>query len=266
MSESADEACAARFVAFANRLADAVQPTVRRFFRSELVVEQKSDHSPVTLADREVEAQIRRLIVAEHPQHGVIGEEFDDTQTDAEYVWVLDPIDGTRAFICGVPLFGTLIALTRHGKPLLGVLDQCILAERWVGARGLGSRLNDREIRTRACDRLSRATLCVSSPDYFRGSDAPVLERLRKAVNSIRYGTSCYGYGLLASGHVDLILETGLGSYDYMALVPIIEQAGGLVTDWEGRALDLGLGASRILGAGDPSLHRAALAAIAETQ
>ncbi len=251
-----------RLVEFAERLADAARPIVKRHFRRDLAVEQKSDSTPVTAADRQVEGGIRRLIRSEYPDHGIIGEEFDTEGDNAEYVWVIDPIDGTKAFICGMPTFGTLIALARGGDPVLGVMDQPIIGERWVGARGSPARFNGRVVHTRRCASMAEARLCLTSPDHFRGPDEAPLARLRQKVKVVRWGASCYGYGLLAIGCIDLVLDTGLDPYDYMAQVPIVQQAGGLMTDWEGRELSLQLGASRVLAAGDPALHAEVVALI----
>lgn len=175
---------------------------------------------------------------------------------------MIDPIDGTKAFICGIPMFGTLVALTRGGRPVLGVLDQCVTGERWVGGRGRGTTLNGARASTRRCESIAQARLCASSPDYFRGRDLTRFERVRERAGIARYGTSCYGYGLLASGHIDVVMDAGLEVYDYLAQVTIVEEAGGIMTDWEGRSLDLGLGASRVLAAGDRRVHEQALALI----
>jgi len=240
-------------LAFAAELADAAGAIVRPYFRTALAVDDKADESPVTIADRQAEAALRRLIEARFPQHGIIGEEHGSLRTDAELVWVLDPIDGTKSFISGVPLFGTLIALTERGTPILGVIDQPISGERWVGARGHPSTLDGKPIRTRACGDLAAATLFSTSPDMFAPADAPNYQRLRSRVKLARFGGDCYAYGLLAAGFIDLVVEAGLKPYDYCALAPIIEGAGGRMTDWEGRPLDIRSG-SRVVAAGDPAL------------
>lgn len=254
--------CPPELVAFAHRLADASGEVIRRYFRRPFDIDYKRDHSPVTEADRETERAIRDLIAAEHPGHGVIGEEHAPLRADAEYVWIIDPIDGTRSFIAGAPVFGTLIALTRGGVPVLGIIDQPVTGERWLGVDGAPTTFNGKPVRTRTCADLSRALLCTSSPDYYDGDDGAAFERLRRAVEWAHYGTDCYGFGLLAGGHLDIGIEPGMGVHDYFALVPVIENAGGVITDWRGAALTLDSD-GRVLAAGDPAAHAQALALLA---
>jgi len=246
------------FLPLVERLADASGDVIRRYFRRRIAIDTKDDDSPVTAADREAEAAIRKIIEAEHPDHGILGEEHGTTRLGADFVWVIDPIDGTKSFISGVPVFGTLIALLHEGKPVVGAIDQPITRERWMAAAGGPATLNGRPVTTRACAGLDAATLTSTSPDMFTGADADVFGRLRAAVGLVRYGYDCYGYAMLASGHIDLVLESQLAPYDYCALVPVVEAAGGVLSDWSGRALDLGSD-GRMLGAGDPALHEAAL-------
>ena len=178
---------------------------------------------------------------------------------DAEFVWVLDPIDGTKSFISGVPLFGTLIALTQAGQPILGVIDQPISRERWLGAAGRPTTLNGAAIRCRACAGLGAATLFATTPEMFRGPDAAAFARVSAAVKLTRFGADCYAYGLLAAGFVDLVLEASLKPYDFCAIIPIVEGAGGIATDWRGARLGLASD-GRVLVAGDRRAHEAALA------
>jgi inositol-phosphate phosphatase/L-galactose 1-phosphate phosphatase/histidinol-phosphatase len=247
------------FLVLAAELADAAGAVIGPAFRTRLVVDDKPDSTPVTAADRAAEAAMRRLIEARYPEHGIIGEEFGPLRQAAEFVWVLDPIDGTKSFISGVPLFGTLIALTRGGRPLLGVIDQPILRERWVGAAGRKTTLNAAPIRCRACLGLGAATLFATTPEMFRGEDAAAFARVSAAVKLVRFGGDCYAHGLVAAGFVDLVAEAGLKPYDFCATVPIVEGAGGVASDWRGRALDLASD-GHILLAGDRRAHRAALA------
>ncbi len=256
------EACPEAFLALASRLADASGAIVRRHFRSGVAVEIKPDLSPVTIADREAEAEIRRLIGAAYPAHGVIGEEYGADRPEAEHVWVLDPIDGTKSFIAGRPLFGTLIALLRDGAPILGIIDHPALRERWVGARGRPTRMNGKPVRVRPCHELKAAALFASSPHMFLGPAAAAFERVRLAANQVLYGSDCYHYALVASGYGDLVVEAQMGIHDYLAAVPVVEGAGGIVTDWEGRALTLSSG-DRVLAAGDARVHEEALARLA---
>jgi inositol-phosphate phosphatase/L-galactose 1-phosphate phosphatase/histidinol-phosphatase len=240
-------------------LADAAGPIIKRYFRTGTRITDKADLSPVTAADREAEAAMRTLIAERMPHAGVLGEEMGADRADAEYVWVLDPIDGTKSFVTGKPLFGTLIALTRRGVPIVGVIDQPVLGERWVGVAGEPARLNGGAIRTRACARLADAWLYATTPTMFAGADAAAWQRLAAAVKFPLYGADCYAYGLLAAGWTDLVCEAMLKPYDWCALVPIIDGAGGVITDWEGRPLTIASG-GRVLAAGDAGLHAQALA------
>jgi inositol-phosphate phosphatase / L-galactose 1-phosphate phosphatase / histidinol-phosphatase len=247
------------FLSLALRLADAAGAEIRPHFRRPLVIDDKPDLTPVTAADRAAEAAMRRLIEAHFPDHGIIGEEFGRVREEAEFVWVLDPIDGTKSFISGVPLFGTLIALTCRRRSILGVIDQPISCERWVGARGRATTLNGTPIHCRACPVLGKATLFATTPDMFREGDLVGFTRLSTAVKLVRYGADCYAYGLLATGFIDLVLEAGLKPYDFCAMVPIVEGAGGVASDWRGMDLDLASD-GRVLVAGDHAAHQAALA------
>ena len=247
----------ADFVALANSLADAARPIAARYFRTPVTVDDKSDLSPVTIADREAETAMRALLKKHVPAHGVFGEEHGAERTDAEYVWVLDPIDGTKAFITGLPIFGTLIALLHRGVPVLGIIDQPILKERWLGAAGRPSTLNGQPIKVRTCASLDKAYMYSTAPQMFGGALAQRHEALAGKVKLFRWGGDCYAYGLLASGHVDLVVEHDLKLYDFAALAPVIKGAGGLITDWRGKELDMRSDGS-VLAAGDPAVHRAA--------
>jgi len=202
---------------------------------------------------------MRRLIEARFPEHGILGEEYGRVREDAELIWTLDPIDGTKSFISGVPLFGTLIALCRGGRPVLGIIDQPISRERWVGVAGRPTTLNGLAIRCRACPDLAAATLFATTPDMFKAADIDAFARVSRAVKLTRYGADCYAYGLLAAGFIDLVLEASLKPYDFSPMVPIVEGAGGAATDWQGRPLDTSSD-GRVLIAGDRRAHAAALA------
>ncbi len=246
-------------IAFAGRLADAARAVVAPYFQRPIDIAYKGDASPVTEADRAVETRLREMIADAYPSHGVVGEELDNVNEDAEHVWVIDPIDGTQLFIGGIPLFTTLIALTRAGVPVLGVIDQPISGDRWLGAAGRPTTFNGAPVRSRPCARLADALICTSNPAYYEGADQAAVERLRDAVNWTQYGLDSYGFGLIANGFIDLGLETGVYPHDYCAIAPVIEGAGGVMTDWEGRPLTLTSG-PRMLAAGDPAVHAAALA------
>ena len=205
---------------------------------------------------------MRRLIAERFPAHGIIGEEYGSERADAEFVWVLDPIDGTKSFISGVPLFGTLIALARRGRPIVGIIDQPILRERWIGAEGRPTTFTGAAVRCRDCPALSAATLFSTSPDMFKGADADAHARVAAAAKLLRFGADCYAYGLLAHGFIDLVIEASLKPYDFSALLPIVEGAGGVASDWQGRALTTGSD-GRVVVAGDRRAHEQALALLA---
>ena len=251
-----------QFLALAAELADAAGAVIRPYFREKIAIEDKPDLSPVTAADRAAEEAMRRLIAARFPDHGIIGEEFGREREDAEFVWVLDPIDGTKSFISGVPLFGTLIALAHNRRPILGIIDQPISRERWAGAAGRPSTFNGQPIRCRRCASLGAATVFSTTPEMFKGADAAAHARIAAAAKLVRYGADCYAYGLVASGFIDLVIEAGLQTYDFTAMLPIVEGAGGVASDWQGRPLDLASD-GRVLVAGDARAHQEALALLA---
>ena len=250
------------FLALASDLADAAGEAIRPHFRQRIAVNDKPDLSPVTIADRNAEAAMRRLITARFPDHGIIGEEYGAERENAEFVWVLDPIDGTKSFISGVPLFGTLIALAHQGRPILGIIDQPISRERWIGATGRPTTFNGSTVRCRPCPALAAATVFSTSPDMFKGADAAAQARVAAKAKLVRYGADCYAYGLVALGFIDLVIEASLKPYDFSAMAPIVEGAGGLATDWQGQKLSLASD-GRIVVAGDPHAHREVLALLA---
>ena len=250
------------FVRLAEAMADTVRPVVLRYFAAPVLFETKADLSPVTAADREAEATMRRLIETELPAHGILGEEYGAHRVDATYVWVLDPIDGTKSFVTGKPLFGTLIALLREGRPIIGVIDMPALDQRWLGVEGRPTVFNGHPACVRECEGLPRAWLYATSPRMFVGPDSDAFERLRSRCYADVYGADLYAYGLLARGRIDLVCEASLQPHDYCAAVPIIEGAGGGITTWEGQPLGLFSG-SRVLAAGDQRVHRAAREALA---
>lgn len=258
-------------ISVAHELADAAGAVSSRYFRTFVPVDVKTDASPVTIADREAEAAMRSVIASRCPDHAIFGEEQGYTPgngpANSEYMWVIDPIDGTKSFITGKPLFGTLIALLHNGRPVLGIIDQPILKERWLGIDGQGTTLNGNPITTRACKTVGAAYLYATTPHMFEGASAEAFARLRDQVRIPLYGCDCYAYGLLAAGHCDLVAEADLKPYDYMALIPIIQGAGGTVTDWRGGELrwssEEAAGGiappGEILAAGDADCHKLAL-------
>ena len=250
------------FTAFIGRLATASGETILPFFRTSLLIDDKSanhDFDPVTEADRAAEAVMRRLIKANFPQHGIIGEEFGNEREDADYVWVLDPIDGTKSFIAGFPIWGTLIALLHKGTPVFGMMHQPYIVERFSGDNGSAhyhGHGGERRLTVRRCGSLNEATCYTTSPLLMNAADRGAFGRIEAAVRLPRYGGDCYSYCMLAAGHLDLVVETELKSYDIAALIPIITGAGGIVTTWEGKPAQ---GGGRIIAAGDPRVHEAAL-------
>ena len=245
-------------VALVHRLADASGPIIRRYFRRPVTITQKEDRSPVTVADQEAEAAIRDILGRERPGDGIYGEEHGAVATDAEFVWVIDPIDGTKAFVTGRPTFGTLIGLAHNGRFVLGLIDQPVLGERWVGAMDRPTVLNGRAVAVRSCPSLADAFLNATTPDMFRGRDAEAFAAASSRAKVTTYGGDCYAYGLLAEGLIDVVIEAQLKPYDYAALGPVIEGAGGIVTDWSGDPLGLSSD-GRVVAAGDPLAHQEAL-------
>jgi len=244
--------CLPEFIALAHRLAEASGEVIRRYFRASINVEGKGDLSPVTIADREAEQAIRALLAKERPNDGIWGEEFGKERMDAEYVWVIDPIDGTRAFVTGKPVFGTLIALMREGEPVLGIIDQPVLRERWIGALGHPTQLNGKECRVRSCPSLEQAVVNLSPNTSFETEKGmEPFRNIARVCKTTSMGGDCYVYGLLASGFVDLIVETGLKLHDFAALVPVVTGAGGKVTDWHGQPLGMH-SKGEVLASGDP--------------
>jgi myo-inositol-1(or 4)-monophosphatase len=250
------------FSAFIGRLATSSGETILPFFRTSLSVENKSageEFDPVTEADRAAEAMMRRQIKDNFPQHGIVGEEFGNEREDADYVWVLDPIDGTKSFIGGFPIWGTLIALLHKGSPVFGMMHQPFIGERFSGDNASAAYQGpsgERKLSVRRCASLSEATSYTTSPRLMNGSDREIFGRVESAVRLSRYGGDCYSYCMLAAGHLDLVVETELKPYDIAALIPIITGAGGIVTNWEGEPAQNG---GRIIAAGDPRVHEAAL-------
>ncbi len=255
----AGNAVDSRFIGLALQLSEAAGGVLRQYFRQPMSVDSKADLSPVTVADREVERVMRALIEAEFPEHGIIGEEFGDVREAAEYQWVLDPIDGTRSFLGGYPLFTTLISLVHRRQPLLGLIYQPILNERWLCVSGGQTKLNDSPARVRGGGALAQAVVATTSVDYFTPPQAEAFLRVKQACANTVLGGDAYAYAMLASGQVDVVVDAGLKPYDYCALAPIITGAGGVMTDWDGKPITLGCD-GRVVAAGNAQLHAEALA------
>ena len=246
-------------ISFAGRLADAAGAAILPHFRAPLTVENKKNDGkfdPVTIADREAEKIIRERILEKYPEHGVLGEELGHTQSRSGFTWCIDPIDGTRAFITGVPQWGVLIALYEGETPVLGIMDQPFTGERFTGSR-FGATLArgalTTRLATRACADISGAVLTTTHPDAFgRKSEHDAYLRVAARARLHRYGGDCYAYAMLAHGLIDLVIETALQPYDIQALIPIIEAAGGVITNWRGGPAHQG---GQVIAAGDPRLH-----------
>lgn len=254
------------FSALAHRLADVAGAAAMSVFRTGFDIETKEDASPVTRADREAEAVMREQINATFPDHGILGEEHGAERIDAEFVWVLDPIDGTRAFVNGIPLFATLIALVRNGTPVLGLNAFPALNERWLATsneptRHWGRGNDSVEVHARTCPSLATAQMCTTSPDMFDAADSARYAHLRTAVQDTRFGTDAWAYSMLSSGHTDMVAESGMQPYDYLSHAVIVAGAGGTITDWNGQPLNINSDGS-VLAAGDAAVHAAALATL----
>lgn len=252
----------------AEAAADAAGAVIRPYFRTSLSAQAKADESPVTVADRQAEQAICAVLRDACPGFGLIGEEYGETLPDARLRWVVDPIDGTRAFITGRPTFGTLIALLDGDRPVLGLLYQPVSGERWIGAAGRPTRFRGRfggSVGTRPCFDLAQAELSCTAPDMVAGTSAPRFERLAAAARRVSWGGDCYAYGLLALGQLDMVAEGDLKLWDWAALVPIVEGAGGAMTDWAGAPLRPD-GDGRALAVGDARLLALAVARLTESE
>lgn len=247
-----------RMLSLAHRMADSAGDILRRAFRADMAVENKEDASPVTAADREVETMLRKLIEAVYPDHGIIGEEFGNIRTSSPFQWVIDPIDGTHAFIAGQPTFTTLIALAKDGVPILGVIDQPISKERWLGVMGEATTRNGAPAHTSRCASLAKAAIATTSTNYFTPEQATSFERLKRACGHVTLGGDAYLYAGLASGKMDIVVDAGLKPYDFCALKPVVEGAGGIITDWNGKPLNVASD-GRVIAAANEELHKAAL-------
>ncbi len=251
-------------IALAQRLADAAREAIRPYFRTAMTATRKDDATPVTLADQAAEQAMRRILKAEAPRDAVHGEEFGAEPGTSGRTWVLDPIDGTTGFLAGRPLFGTLIALVVEGWPVLGVIDQVILNERWIGATGQPTTLNGKPARTRSCRALADAAIATTGPHYFDDHDGGHFMALAAKTDHKRMvmGGDCYNYAMLASGHLDIVCEANLKLHDYAALVPVVEGAGGTMCDWHGDPLHAG-SSGHVLALGDPARLEDVVAALA---
>lgn len=252
--ESADS-----LIAFAQRLADESRGLFRKAASEATRPEIKADRSFVTELDRAIESRLRELIADVYPDHGVLGEEFGSHGLGADLTWVLDPVDGTAPFIAGIPVYGTLIGVSRLGRPWLGVLDYPATDDRWVGVAARYAKRNGRPIRTRRCPDPAAALMTCSNPDFFAADEYQALARVRDEVSYTLYGASSFAHALLASGKVDVSVDCGLKHYDVFAPAAVISGAGGVMTDWSGAELSLNTSSGQTLASGDPKTHQATL-------
>ena len=248
--------------AFFAELAQLSGAVILPYFRMQLDIADKTPGSvfdPVTVADRAAETAIRNHIRAAFPHHAIKGEEFGCENEGAEYEWIIDPIDGTRGFICGLPTWGTLVGLSRGGVPVYGMMNQPHVGERFVGDGKTATLIageQQRRLTTRKCAALADAFIATTSPRIIKGQDSAAYDALESQCKLARYGNDCYAYALVAAGQIDLVVETGLQAYDIVPMIPIIEGAGGIVTTWDGGSARNG---GAILAAGDASLHAKAM-------
>lgn len=241
------------------KAADAARALLRERFATPQNIILKADQSPVTEADRACEQAITNIIREAFPAHGIFGEEFGKTNESVDYQWVIDPIDGTRAFLAGYPTFTTLIALCYLGKPIMGIIDNPILGERFIGISWRKSTKNNAEIHTSHITTLPQALIgTTSAPYHFSATESAAFERIRSQCMNTVIGGDAYGYAMLANGRIDLFIDTGLKPYDFCALAPIIEGAGGVITDWEGKPITL-TSDGKTIAAANKQLHTAAM-------
>ncbi len=246
-------------ISFAHNLADIARPLAQFYYRQDIGTEIKKDKSPVTIADKAIEALLRERITEKYPDHGIWGEEEGSTDLDADYVWTIDPIDGTKSFMIGKPTFGTLIGLLYKGHPVIGIIDQPINAERWVGVSGRRTELNGLPVTTRFhTTGIDESVLAATGPNYFDEYAEFDFHKLADQTRFTVYGGDCYIYGLLASGRLDIIAEATLKPHDFFPLVPIIEGAGGIITDCHGDLLSFESDGS-VLASANRIIHEQAL-------
>ncbi len=259
------------FEQFALDLADASGSLIRKYFRADLDVEDKADKSPVTVADRLAETLIREMINEKYPSHDILGEEQGFKNTGSKWKWVIDPIDGTRSFVSGMPIFGTLISLVENDVPYLGIIDIPILHERWFSASGEECYFysSDEDKKKVVCkvsgkEDIGQAILFSTDPKMFNSSQKPLYDHVSSQVKLPRFGGDCYSYGLLASGYIDLVIEADMKVYDLMALVPVIESAGGIISDWKGCKAFKSNWDGSVIAAASEELHRQAIRLLKE--
>ena len=244
-----------QLIKLANKCADASGKIIKKYFRKKIKINLKKDNTPFTKADIEAEKIIRELILKQEPNCGFVGEETGSVNMNREYCWVVDPLDGTKSFITGKPTFGTLIGLLKNNKPVLGILNQPILNERWVGIAGVETKYNNKKVRVRKCKSIKGAKMYATSPMMFQGRNKKIYKNVRAKIGECLFGADCYSHGLMSLGFVDVILEANLKPWDYIASASIISGAGGKITDWNDNDLNL-QSDGRILATGDSNIHK----------
>jgi histidinol phosphatase-like enzyme (inositol monophosphatase family) len=249
---------ASELLAFSRQLADEGRTIISEALRSAHKIDIKADDSFVTATDRAIETRLRERIEVAYPDHGIMGEEFGSRALDSEFVWVIDPIDGTAAFIAGIPVYGILIGVAWAGRPWLGLMDLPATNERLSGISGVSAEHDGKPIRCKPCASLDKAYLTSSNPRFLSEDELVALGRLDRKVAFTQYGGSCYSYACLARGNTDLAVDGGFDAFDLFAPTAIVEGAGGIVTDWSGKPLDLSW-KGQVLSAGDAGLHALAL-------
>ena len=244
-----------QLIKLANKCADASGKIIKKYFRKKIKINLKKDNTPFTKADIEAEKIIRELILKQEPNCGFVGEETGSINMNREYCWVVDPLDGTKSFITGKPTFGTLIGLLKNNKPVLGILNQPILNERWVGIAGVETKYNNKKVRVRKCKSIKGAKMYATSPMMFQERNKKIYKNVRAKIGECLFGADCYSHGLMSLGFVDVILEANLKPWDYIASASIISGAGGKITDWNDNDLNL-QSDGRILATGDSNIHK----------
>lgn len=253
----------ADFESSAIAAADAARPITLKHFRTKLSVDSKDDRSPVTIADQSAELAMREVLALRHPMHGLLGEEFGSKEALSEHLWVLDPIDGTKSYITGSPLWGTLIAHILAEEAVLGLVDVPVLNERWLALRGAGTTCNGRAVHVSSCQEFRQARIQTTSPDAFTTTEWTIVDQITRDAALRRFSGDCYLFTQLAAGHIDAAIESGLQAYDYMALVCVVQEAGGLISDWRGQPLNLH-SCGQVVASATPELHQQLLARLAE--
>lgn len=246
-------------LAFAERLADRSRAMLLKAAAQTPEIEIKPDASYVTATDKAIEKALREMIVKTYPDHGILGEEMENINLEAEFVWVLDPIDGTAAFVGGIPVYGTLIGLAWKGKPFIGVIDHPMTSDRWTGVSGLFAKHNGKSVKVRACPALANAYATCSNPDFMSTPERARFDIVRERVAYVQYGGSCYAYGILASGRSDIAIDSGLEAFDVYASAAVIRGAGGEMCDWNGEDVSFGMKGT-VVCAGDPARLKELLA------